>query len=77
MDQLMTVAQLAQYLNVRRATLYRWAYHGVIPAIRLGKLWRFPKTEIDAWIKSNQVQKLTPKSIMSSLPLTLEQFTVE
>jgi excisionase family DNA binding protein len=51
MEQLMTVQNLADYLQVTPKTVYRLLEHGSLPATRVGHLWRFDKDEIDAWLR--------------------------
>ena len=31
-----------------------WAQEGTLPAFRLGRLWRFRRAEIDAWLESHR-----------------------
>jgi excisionase family DNA binding protein len=61
--EFLTAGQLAQSLNVKRGTVYRWANEGTMPAVRLGNVWRFPKSEIEAWIESNRVKKSTTNNV--------------
>ena len=49
--EIMTVEQLAEYLQLNPQTIYRKAQAGEIPAIRIGKVLRFKKNIIDAWLK--------------------------
>jgi excisionase family DNA binding protein len=42
------VEDLATMLKVHRSTIRQHARAGRLPAIRLGKLFRFPKAEVDA-----------------------------
>ena len=58
---MMTVREVATYLRVSSATVYKWAKEEKIPYHRLGRLWRFKKDEIDEWMKRQQ-----------SLPVSVE-----
>ena len=49
------IRQLADYLNVKPATLYAWAAHGKIPSLKLHGLLRFRQDEIDKWLESFRV----------------------
>ena len=49
--EIMTVEQLATYLQLNPHTIYRKAQAGEIPAIRIGKVLRFKKNIIDAWLR--------------------------
>lgn len=46
------IRQLAEYLNVKPATLYAWAAQGKIPSLKLHGLLRFRQDEIDQWLES-------------------------
>jgi len=47
--RVMTVQEVAQYLRLSQAKVYRLAQAGEIPAMRIGKSWRFRKDLIDEW----------------------------
>jgi len=49
---LFTVKELADYLNVHPSTIYRMLADNKLPAFRIGADWRFSRTEIDDWIRS-------------------------
>jgi excisionase family DNA binding protein len=53
MPELMTLPELAQYLRFTRKTVYRLLKEGQIPAIRIGRKWRFDKDSIDEWLHRN------------------------
>lgn len=53
MPELMTLPELAQYLRFTRKTVYRLLKEGQIPAIRIGRKWRFDKDSIDDWLHGN------------------------
>ena len=46
----MTTKEIAAYLKLHEITICKYAAGGVIPAIRIGRVWRFDKAEIDNWI---------------------------
>ena len=48
---LMNVHEVAKYLRFCEAKVYKMSKQGVIPAIRIGKSWRFRKDLIDDWIR--------------------------
>lgn len=45
----LTAEQLAQRWEVPKSQVYRLAREGVIPAVRLGKYYRFKLAAIEAW----------------------------
>jgi excisionase family DNA binding protein len=46
---LLTPAEAAGHLRIHPKTVNRMARHGTIPAIRLGKHWRFRFADLTAW----------------------------
>jgi len=50
MPQIMTTRELAKYLKLHEITICKYAADGRIPAIRIGRVWRFDKDAIDKWI---------------------------
>ena len=51
-QQLMTIEEVAEYLRVKKRTIYEWLKNGKIPAIKAVGQWRFKKEKIDAWLDS-------------------------
>lgn len=50
---LLRTRQVQQLLQVDRTTIYRMVESGRLPAIRVGKQWRFPQPEIERWLREN------------------------
>jgi excisionase family DNA binding protein len=48
---IMTVHDVAEYLRLSEAKVYKLANEGHVPALRMGKSWRFKKELIDEWIR--------------------------
>lgn len=46
----MNVEEVAEYLRVAPATIYRLAQRGDIPGVKVGRVWRFQKEAIDRWL---------------------------
>lgn len=49
-DRLMTVKELATYLNLNERTVLKLAGEGPLPAMKVGNQWRFRKAMVDAWL---------------------------
>jgi excisionase family DNA binding protein len=49
-DRLMTVKELAAYLNLNERTVLKLAAEGPLPAVKVGNQWRFRKAMIDVWL---------------------------
>ena len=47
---MMTVKQVAEYLQYHPMTIYRWTRARKIPCIRVGTMLRFDKASIDRWL---------------------------
>ncbi|NIQ38698.1 MAG: helix-turn-helix domain-containing protein [Proteobacteria bacterium] len=47
----MTIEQLAEYLQIGKRSLYKLAREGEIPAKKILNKWRFDRHQIDAWIR--------------------------
>jgi excisionase family DNA binding protein len=52
MPKIMTTREIAKYLKLHEITICKYAAKGKIPAVRIGKMWRFDKETIDRWISS-------------------------
>ena len=50
MNKLLSVKEVAEYLNVKPVTVRRRANSGEIPSIRIGNRIRFHKQQIDRWL---------------------------
>lgn len=53
-DRWYSVDEIADYLGVKRDTLYKWIERKRLPAHKLGRLWKFRKEEVDKWIKAGK-----------------------
>ena len=50
---------MLEYLQVNLRTVYRLIKAGKIPAVRVGRQWRFRKRDIDAWLDSQRPRGTT------------------
>ena len=48
--QLLTVNELAHFLNVKVKTLYSMVHRSEIPFIKVGRLLRFNREQIETWL---------------------------
>ena len=52
-DRWISIEEAGIYLGVNKDTIRNWIKkENGIPAHKIGKLWKFKKSELDAWIKS-------------------------
>lgn len=47
----MTVHEVAKYLRLSEATVYRLAKARRIPAARIGRTWRFQRQLVEEWMR--------------------------
>lgn len=53
-DRWLSVEEIAEHLGVTKDSVYRWIEKRGLPAHKVGKLWKFKKDEVDAWVRSGQ-----------------------
>jgi excisionase family DNA binding protein len=56
----LTTEEVLDYLQVNLRTVYRLIKAGKIPAVRVGRQWRFRKRDIDAWLESQRSRNVRP-----------------
>jgi excisionase family DNA binding protein len=57
--EVMTVEQLAEYLQMHPQVLYRHIKRGNIPASRIGKTLRFKRSVVDRWLERTAWRSVT------------------
>ncbi|MBM3337253.1 MAG: helix-turn-helix domain-containing protein [Betaproteobacteria bacterium] len=55
-DRWLSVEEIADYLGVKRDTVYKWIERKKMPAHKVGSLWKFKREEIDAWVRSGEAR---------------------
>src|ERR1051326_4521665 len=53
-ETFLTTEEVLEYLQVNLRTVYRLIKAGKIPAVRVGRQWRFRKRDIDGWLDSQR-----------------------
>ena len=56
LTKIMTTKEVSEYLKLHEITILKYAAQGKIPAIRIGRVWRFNKEVIDRWISERTKQ---------------------
>ncbi|MDP2753679.1 MAG: helix-turn-helix domain-containing protein [Nitrospirota bacterium] len=54
MPKLIDVDELADYLRLKKQTIYNWLHQGKISGIKMGGVWRFDQREVDPWLRSRR-----------------------
>ena len=50
-QRLMTVEEIAEYLQVKPSTIYQWTHQRFIPHVKLGNRVRFRLSQVDRWVE--------------------------
>ena len=64
-ESFLTTEEVLDYLQVNLRTVYRLIKAGKIPAVRVGRQWRFRKRDIDGWLESQRPRSPRPGSASS------------
>lgn len=57
MSDLISIKQLATWLQVARGTIYNWVYQRRIPFIKIGRSLRFDPKEIEEILKHSPKER--------------------
>ena len=52
LPEILTAEQAAAILDTTAAQISRWASAGTIPAVRIGRQWRFSKSRLEEFMRS-------------------------
>ena len=55
--EILTLEEVALYLRLKPQTIYKWAQEKRIPAVKLGKEWRFRKSILDRWLDEQMLSE--------------------
>ena len=47
----LTTEEVLAYLKITPRTIYRLIRSGELPAVRIGRQWRFRRTDLDQWVE--------------------------
>lgn len=47
-----SVDDVAKHLGIAKDTVYRWIESKGMPAHKVGRLWKFKLSQVDAWIEA-------------------------
>nr|NQU90427.1 helix-turn-helix domain-containing protein [Bacteroidota bacterium] len=59
MEEILTLEEVAKYLKLKPQTIYTWSQKGTIPAVKIGKEWRFRRSVIDRWFNEFMDEKFS------------------
>ena len=57
-----SVEDVARHLSVAKDSIYRRIDHRGLPAHKIGRLWKFKLSEVDAWVRAGGAGSKTDDS---------------
>lgn len=54
MSRLIDINELADYLKLKKQTIYNWLNQSKISGIKVGGVWRFDRRDVDSWLRSRR-----------------------
>jgi len=54
-----SLEEIAEHLGVSQDTIHRWIRTKDMPAHKVGRLWKFDVSEVNAWVKSGKAGENT------------------
>src|SRR4029450_1543940 len=55
--EVMTLREVAEYLDCHKTTVYKLPHQGKIPCLKLGGEWRFLKADVDKWVAKGSARQ--------------------
>ncbi|HHT9126882.1 MAG TPA: helix-turn-helix domain-containing protein [Candidatus Brocadiia bacterium] len=52
-NEIMTIKQLAEYLQISQRSIHRMIKRGGVPAVKVTNRWRFERSKINEWLTRN------------------------
>src|SRR5918992_393357 len=54
LDRLLSTEEVAEYLGVGQATVYRWCRDESLPAVKIGRRWRVRRSALEEFVRKNE-----------------------
>lgn len=70
MAEMLTAKDIQDMLQIDRSTIYRMAENGRIPAVKVGKQWRFSSDAIDTWLKAQSASPVSSPQNQPAIAIT-------
>lgn len=56
-----SVDDVAKHLGIAKDTVYRWIESKGMPGHKVGRLWKFKLSQVDAWIEAGGAADVRPE----------------
>jgi excisionase family DNA binding protein len=56
-ERWLSVEEIAAHLGVNPDTIYKWIERKKMPAHKVGRLWKFQASEVDAWVRGGKASE--------------------
>jgi excisionase family DNA binding protein len=66
-EPLLTTAAVAKWLGISTRAVCLWAECKAIPALKIGRQWRFRPEEVQAWIQSPEAAKVKNPTVSKTI----------
>jgi excisionase family DNA binding protein len=83
-ERWLSVNEVSAYLGIQRGTVYKWVERLGLPARKVGRLLKFRRPEIDAWVETRAAQARDPRQghrlleqLRAAVPEMKERFGVK
>lgn len=73
LPHLLTPEQVAQLFNLKVRQVKELARQGRIPAVKVGRLWRFPEDALKGWIEKGQATDISQTEINSRVDQIIKE----
>src|SRR5919107_5934658 len=54
LDRLLSTEEVAGYLGVGQATVYRWCRDESLPAVKIGRRWRVRRSALEEFVRKHE-----------------------
>jgi excisionase family DNA binding protein len=54
LDRLLSTEEVAEYLGLGQATVYRWCRDESLPAVKIGRRWRVRRSALEEFVRKNE-----------------------
>lgn len=51
-DRWLSADEICKHLGIGKDAVYKWIDKHGMPAHRMGRLWKFKKDQVDAWVEA-------------------------